>query len=190
MSYSSRPFMVSIWSSVIVMVEGKDCHACRLRDQGVRRCYAAPAMKRAIHGELPPAVSKDDVVILFDAECVVCSGWVHFILRNDPHGNLRIGAVQSANGQALLRYAGLDPNDIDTMLLVEHGLPYSQSSAFLRAVRYLRFPWPLLTVGRVMPVFLRNWLYDRVAKNRYRLFGKKDLCLIPAPAERARFLPD
>ena len=142
-------------------------------------------MKRPIHGELPPAVSPDDVVILFDAECVVCSGWVHFILRNDPKGNLRIGAVQTSTGKALLRYAGLNDEDVDTMLLVERGVPYSQSSAFLRAVCYLRFPWPLLTVGRVMPVFLRNWLYDRVAKNRYRLFGKQDLCLIPSPAEPA-----
>lgn len=147
-------------------------------------------MRRPIHGELPPGIRPDDVVILFDAECVVCSGWVHFILRNDPKGNLRIGAVQTSTGKALLRYAGLDDQDVDTMLLIERGVPYSQSSAFLRAVTYLRFPWPLLTVGRVIPVFLRNWLYDRVAKNRYTLFGKKDLCLIPAPAERARFLPD
>ncbi|MBP7685374.1 MAG: DUF393 domain-containing protein, partial [Deltaproteobacteria bacterium] len=87
-------------------------------------------------------------------------------------------------------YAGLDADDVDSMLLVERGVPYSQSSAFLRAVCYLRFPWPLLTVGRVLPVFLRNWLYDRVAKNRYRLFGKKELCLIPSPAQRARFLPE
>ncbi|MCA9578619.1 MAG: thiol-disulfide oxidoreductase DCC family protein [Polyangiales bacterium] len=147
-------------------------------------------MRRPIHGALPEAVGPDDLVILFDAECVVCSGWVHFILRNDPKANLRIGAVQTETGRALLRYAGLDPDDIDTMLFVERGVPYSQSSAFLRAVRYLRFPWPLLTVGRVIPVFLRNWLYDRVAKNRYKLFGKKELCLIPSPAERARFLPD
>ena len=147
-------------------------------------------MRRPTHGPLPAAVSADDLVILFDAECVVCSGWVHFILRNDPKANLRIGAVQTETGRALLAYAGLNPDDVDTMLFVERGVPYSQSSAFLRAVRYLRFPWPLLTVGRVIPVFLRNWLYDRVAKNRYRLFGKKELCLIPSPAERARFLPD
>ncbi|MBK7156034.1 MAG: DUF393 domain-containing protein [Sandaracinaceae bacterium] len=105
-------------------------------------------MRRPTHGEASPAVSPSDVVILFDAECVVCSGWVHFILRNDPKGNLRIGAVQTPTGKALLRYAGLDDQDVDTMLLVERGVPYSQSNAFLRAVCYLRFPWPLLTVGR------------------------------------------
>jgi predicted DCC family thiol-disulfide oxidoreductase YuxK len=147
-------------------------------------------VKRTTHGNLPEGISADDLVILFDAECVVCSGWVHFILRWDKAGRLRIGAVQSPLGRALMTYAGLDPNNVDTMLFVERGVPYSQSCAFLRAVRYLRFPMPLLTLGRVVPAFLRDWLYDRVAKNRYSLFGKKDLCMIPAPEERARFLPE
>lgn len=146
-------------------------------------------MKREPVGTLPSVLSPSDVAILFDAECVVCSGWVHFILRWDRAGTLRIGAVQSEAGRALLRYAGLDPDEVDTMLLVEHGVPYTKSSAFLRAVRYFRYPMRLVAAGIVVPRVVRDWLYDRVALNRYRLFGKKDLCLIPAPEERARFLP-
>ena len=146
-------------------------------------------MRRSPTGPLPEVLDEDDVALLFDAECVVCSGWVHFVLRWDRAGTIRIGAVQSDAGRDLLRFAGLDPDDIDTMLLIERGVPYARSSAFLRAVRYFRFPMPLLAIGLIVPAFLRDWLYDRVAKNRYRLFGKKELCLVPAPEERARFLP-
>ncbi|MCB9592030.1 MAG: DUF393 domain-containing protein [Sandaracinaceae bacterium] len=140
-------------------------------------------------GPLPDVIGADDVAILFDAECVVCSGWVHFILKWDRERTLRIGAVQSEGGRALLTFAGLDPDDVDTMLLVERGVPYAKSDAFLRACRYFSFPMWLARAGLVVPRFLRDFLYDRVAKNRYTLFGKKELCLIPAPEERARFLP-
>ena len=146
-------------------------------------------MKRTPCGALPPAVAPDDIVLLFDAECVVCSGWVHFVLKWDRDGILRIGAVQSEVGRSLLTYAGLDPDDIDTMLLVERGVPYARSTAVLRACRYFRFPMSLARVGLLVPTFLRDWAYDRVARNRYRLFGKKELCMIPAPEHRARFLP-
>jgi len=146
-------------------------------------------MRCKTKGALPEVLGPDEVAVLFDAECVVCSGWVHFILRWDRKGTIRIGAVQSEAGKALLSYAGLATDDVDTMLLVERGTPYAKSSAFLRAVRYFKLPMSLLFAGLIVPWFFRDWLYDRVAKNRYRLFGKKDLCLIPAPEERARFLP-
>lgn len=139
-------------------------------------------------GPLPDVLDPDGVALLFDAECVVCSGWVHFVLRWDREGKIRIGAVQSDAGRALNVFAGVDPDDVDTMLLVERGVPYTKSTAFLRACRYFRFPMNLLSVGILIPWFIRDWLYDRIAKNRYRLFGKKDLCLLPAPEQRARFL--
>ncbi len=146
-------------------------------------------MRRDAVGPLPEVLGAEEVAILFDAECVVCNGWVHFVLRWDRSGTLRIGAVQSEGGRALLRYAGLDPDDINTMLLVERGVPYAKSSAALRAARYFRLPMRLLALGLVVPGFIRDWFYDRLAKNRYRLFGKKELCLVPDPDQRARFLP-
>ena len=147
-------------------------------------------MRMKPNGPLPSALKEDDVAILFDAECVVCSGWVHFVLKWDREGIIRIGAVQSDVGRALLTYAGLDPGDIDTMLLVERAVPYARSSAVLRACRHFRFPMSLARVGLIVPGFVRDWLYDRVARNRYRLFGKRDMCTIPAPEHRARFLTD
>ncbi|MBX3272365.1 MAG: DUF393 domain-containing protein [Sandaracinaceae bacterium] len=139
-------------------------------------------------GPLPDVLDPSEVALLFDAECVVCSAWVHFVLKWDARATLRIGAVQSEAGRALLEYAGLDPDDVDTMLLVERGVPWAKSDAFLRACRYFRYPMRLARIAYVLPRFLRDWLYDRVAKNRYTLFGKKELCLIPDPSARARFL--
>jgi predicted DCC family thiol-disulfide oxidoreductase YuxK len=149
-----------------------------------------PPMRCAPVGPLPDVLDPDEVALLFDAECVVCSRWVHFVLRWDRRGTLRLGAVQSQAGRRLLTYAGLDPDDLDTMLLVERGVPYARSTAFLRAVRYFRFPMRALAVGLLLPSGLRDWLYDRFAARRYRLFGKQALCLVPAPEHRARFLPD
>ena len=100
-------------------------------------------------GPLPPVLGEGESALLFDAECVVCSGWVHFVLRWDRAGALRIGAVQSDAGRALLEYAGLDPDDVDTMLLIERGVPYAKSSAFLRAVLFFRFPMNLLSLGLI-----------------------------------------
>ena len=110
-------------------------------------------------------------------------------LPDVEHLVLSACALPDGTARRALRTAGLEPDDVDTMLLIERGVPYAKSSAFLRAVRFFRFPMNLLSVGLIVPRFLRDWLYDRVAKNRYSLFGKKELCLIPAPEERARFLP-
>ncbi|MEM1414578.1 MAG: DCC1-like thiol-disulfide oxidoreductase family protein [Myxococcota bacterium] len=147
-------------------------------------------MRRTTRGPLPEGIAADDRVVLFDAACVVCAGWVHFLLRWDPPGKLRIGAVQAPLGRALLAYADLPTDDVDTMLFVEEGRAYAKSSAFLRVCRHLRFPLPLLAVGLLVPTPVRDWLYDRLAKNRYRLFGKQEICLIPSPEQRARFLPE
>ena len=145
-------------------------------------------MKLTPTGPLPDCLGADEVAILFDAECVVCNSWVHFVLKWDRDGVLRIGAVQSEAGRALLAYAGLDTDDVDTMLLVERGVPYAKSSAVVRASRYFRFPMVVLSAGIIFPRFLRDWFYDRIALNRYSLFGRKEMCLIPAPEERVRFL--
>ncbi|MEO0323876.1 MAG: DCC1-like thiol-disulfide oxidoreductase family protein [Myxococcota bacterium] len=141
-------------------------------------------------GPLPEGIDPGDRVLLFDAACVVCAGWVRFVLRWDPAGRLRIGAVQTPLGRALLAYADLPTEDVDTMVFIDRGVPYAKSSAFLKACRYLRFPLGLLQVGLFLPRPVRDWLYDRLAKNRYRLFGTQEICLVPSPEQRARFLPE
>jgi predicted DCC family thiol-disulfide oxidoreductase YuxK len=126
--------------------------------------------------------------VLFDGVCNLCNGWVQFVIARDPQARLRLAAVQSPAGQAILAWCGLPTDEFDTMVFVEDGRAYFRSTAFLRAVRHLSWPWPLLSVGRIVPRPLRDWLYDRVAKNRYRLFGRQESCMMPTPAIRSRFL--
>lgn len=87
-----------------------------------------------------------------------------------------------------MEWCGLPTEEHETMVYIEDGVPYFRSTAFLRAVRLLRFPWPALAVGLLIPGPVRDWVYDRVAWNRYRIFGKKQECLVPTGDLLERFL--
>jgi predicted DCC family thiol-disulfide oxidoreductase YuxK len=137
---------------------------------------------------LPAGFARRDRTLLFDGVCNLCNGWVRFVIARDPAARLRLAAVQSPAGQAILAACGLSTEDFDTMVFVEDGKAYLKSAAFLRAVRYLSFPWPWLAAGLAVPRPLRDWLYDRVASNRYRLFGRQESCMMPTPEIRSRFL--
>jgi len=129
-----------------------------------------------------------DRIVLFDGICNLCNAGVRFIITNDPSGLLRLAAVQSTAGQALLHWCSLPLDQFDTMVFVENGRAYFKSTAVLRIARYLRWPWPLLSLGLAIPTTLRDWLYDQIAGNRYRLFGKSETCMVPTPEIRRRFL--
>lgn len=158
----------------------------------VMRCcprYATiPLMNSAL--SLPPGVNADDSVVLFDGVCRLCHAWARFLIRHDKRHRFKLATVQSAQGQAILQWYGLPTDHYDTMILLEEGRLYGQSSAFLRVMRRLPFPWPLACVSWIIPAPLRDWLYDRIALNRYRLFGRYDSCLLPDPDHHGRFLGD
>lgn len=138
---------------------------------------------------LPAGLTAADRVILFDGVCVVCSAWVDFVIARDPDAKFLLSSVQSEPGREILAFAGVDPDNCDTMAYVEDGKVTLKSTAFLRIVRHFGGLWPLLGVGGfVAPRFLRDFIYDRIAKNRYWLFGKRDTCTVPTPEVRARFL--
>ncbi|MBL4849199.1 MAG: thiol-disulfide oxidoreductase DCC family protein [Planctomycetes bacterium] len=130
----------------------------------------------------------DDRVVVFDGVCEVCSRWVQFVIAHDPDSRLRLASLQSDAGQALLAQAGLSPDEYDTMIFVEGRQLYFKSTAALRVLYHFGGIWRLLSFARVIPAFLRNFAYDRLAKNRYSLFGKKETCLMPTPEIKARFL--
>jgi predicted DCC family thiol-disulfide oxidoreductase YuxK len=136
----------------------------------------------------PAAVDPLDTIVLFDGVCHLCSGLVQFVVRRDTAGGVRLAALQSPKGQALLAWCGLPLDDFDTMVLLEQGHAYFKSSAMLRLMRHLAWPWPLLSLALVVPPFLRDWLYDRIARNRYRLFGRDETCMMPTPELGRRFL--
>ena len=127
-------------------------------------------------------------VILFDGVCNLCSGSVQFAIARDPKANLRFAAIQSPHGQDFLRRRGLPADRFETFYLIDNGRVLERSEGILRMVGYLRWPWPLLKALRIVPRPLRDWLYDRIARNRYRLFGQRQTCLVPTPEIVGRFL--
>jgi len=126
--------------------------------------------------------------LLFDGVCNVCNASVNFVIDHDASGRVRLGALQSDAGQALLRAHGLDPAYLDSLVLLDDGQVFTKSDAALRLARYLDGRWPWLERLRVLPRGLRDALYDLVAKNRYRWFGVRESCRMPTPDIRARFI--
>ena len=130
----------------------------------------------------------DGPVILFDAECILCSANARFILRHDKAARFRLASVQRVAGAAICRHNGVDPDDPTTLLLVEDGRVRRDSDAILGIYQGLGFPWALAGVLRLIPAALRDRVYRWIARNRYRFFGKRQSCWI-APPETPVDLP-
>lgn len=140
--------------------------------------------------KLPPFIPPGERVVLFDGVCKLCNGWAKFLIRHDPELRFRLASVQSAEGQALLEWGGLPTDHFDSMALIENGQMLLRSDAVLRIVAQLPNPWRLLVWLRLIPRPIRDWCYDRIALNRYRLFGRYDSCLLPNADHARRFLHD
>lgn len=115
---------------------------------------------------------------------------MRFVLahENDREPRVRFAALQSEPGAALARAHGIDPERLDSIVFVTGGVAWQHSDAVLRMLGHLRAPWRWGRVARILPRAFRDWCYRRVARNRYRLFGKTDTCMVPTPALRQRFL--
>lgn len=111
-------------------------------------------------------------LILYDGYCALCNASVNFLRARQREGALAYASQQSVQGQAAVRAAGLPAADLDTVVLAEGERVFTRSAAALRAVRYLRQPWPLLGVLRIVPTFVRDPVYNFIAHNRYRWFGR------------------
>lgn len=127
-------------------------------------------------------------IVLFDGVCNFCNASVNFILKRDPKGVFRFAPLQSEVAKQLLEKFHLPADDLDTMVLIEDGTASTRSTAGLRIARRLKGTWPLLYGFIVLPRFLRDAVYRLIAKNRYRWFGKKDVCMVPKPEWKERFL--
>jgi predicted DCC family thiol-disulfide oxidoreductase YuxK len=128
-------------------------------------------------------------VILFDGVCNLCNGFVRFVIARDPGAHFRFAALSSPAAARVLAEAGVTLPIPDTIVLVDDGVVYYRSDAPLRIARGLRFPWPLAYGFTVVPRFIRDRVYDFIAARRYRWFGRRDLCMVPTPELRRRFLP-
>ncbi|MGV3522606.1 MAG: thiol-disulfide oxidoreductase DCC family protein [Candidatus Sericytochromatia bacterium] len=127
-------------------------------------------------------------LILFDGVCNLCNSSVNFIIDHDPEGYFQFAALQSEAGQAALAEHGLSQKDFDSVVLIENGKASTKSTAALQIGRRFGGAWGLLGGLLIVPAFLRNLVYDVVAANRYRWFGKQEQCRLPTPALRSRFL--
>ena len=130
----------------------------------------------------------DNPVILFDGVCNLCNGAINFVLRHDKKGIFRFASLQSEAGQQLLAAYGLDARELNSFFLVENGKVYKKSAAALRVMNHFSWYWKELQILRIVPYFLRDAIYDFVAHNRYKWFGKRQECMVPTPELQKRFL--
>ncbi|WP_045516782.1 thiol-disulfide oxidoreductase DCC family protein [Neobacillus niacini] len=128
-----------------------------------------------------------ETIILFDGICNLCNSSVQFIIKRDPKGHFKFASLQSETGQFLLNQYGIS-KEIDSIIVIENEKVYIKSSAALRICSRLNGIWRYLSILRVLPPFIRNFVYDMVAKNRYKWFGKKESCLLPTSEMKKRFL--
>lgn len=133
-------------------------------------------------------VTEDHGLLLFDGVCNLCNGFVNFVIDHDPDGYFKLAALQSDAARPYLEAHDLDPDALDSVVLIEDGTAYQRSTAALRAARHLAAPWPLAYAFLVVPRPLRDVVYDYVARHRYDWFGKRDSCRMPTPELKARFL--
>jgi predicted DCC family thiol-disulfide oxidoreductase YuxK len=129
-------------------------------------------------------------ILLFDGVCNLCNNTVLFVIKRDRKKQIRFGAIQSQEGKKLLQKFGIDQQYLGSLIFIDEGKVYLKSSGALRLSKYLSGLWPLLYALMVIPAFIRNPIYDFIAANRYKWFGKKEVCMIPTPELKSLFLND
>lgn len=135
-------------------------------------------------------IPKHNKLILFDGVCNLCNSSVLFVIKRDKKNVFLFAPLQSKIGQAIINEFNIDTVQTDSILLYnpETRKIYSKSTAALKIAKSLSFPTKTLSIFLIIPSFIRNWVYDFIAKNRYKWFGKKESCMIPTQELNAKFL--
>jgi predicted DCC family thiol-disulfide oxidoreductase YuxK len=130
-----------------------------------------------------------DGLVVFDGVCVLCSGWVRFLLARDNVNFFRFTPIQSPYGRALAQRLGINPETPETNAVIIDGCAYLKCDSAIQAL--VRLPrWRWVRAFSILPRPVRDWFYDRVARNRYQLFGKTESCMVPTPELMRRFIFD
>lgn len=129
----------------------------------------------------------DDDIILYDGVCIFCSGWVRFVATRDTAKRFRFTQIQSDYGTRLARHFGIDPDDPDTNAVIHGGVAYFKSDAALTVLSLLP-GWGWVRVLSAVPAALRNPVYNLIARNRYRIFGRSEVCMVPDAGLRERVI--
>lgn len=134
-------------------------------------------------------MESDKKIILFDGVCNLCNSSIQFVIKRDKDDLFRYAALQSEIGQKLISERNIDTSNIDSIILIEPGIAYyTKSDAALHVGKNLKGYRTISSVFNLIPSGLRNIIYDFVARNRYKWYGKKDQCMIPTPELKAKFL--
>jgi predicted DCC family thiol-disulfide oxidoreductase YuxK len=143
-------------------------------------------MNRAMSHDAVPSAHP---IIVFDGQCVLCSANAQFVLRHDLRGHFRLASMQGEVGAALYRRFGIDPADPESMIVVDGERLHRDSDAIFAIYTGLGWPWRALAgVGRLVPRFLRDPVYRWIARHRYRLFGRREVCWVPSAEYAERVL--
>lgn len=133
-------------------------------------------------------MTKKHKIILFDGVCNLCNSSVNFVIKKDKNDVFRFAALQSEIGSQYINKFNIDPSQTDSIILIDVDKHYIKSSAALTIAKSLKGVYPLLYAFIIVPAFIRNWVYDYIAKNRYKWYGKKESCMIPTPELKSKFL--
>ncbi|CAN5901554.1 thiol-disulfide oxidoreductase DCC family protein [soil metagenome] len=130
----------------------------------------------------------DQPIILFDGVCNLCNHSIQYVIKHDPAAIFKFASLQGDAGQDLLKLYKLSPTNMNSFVLIQDNKAYTRSTAALFVAKKLKGITKLLYGFIIVPAFIRNAVYDLIAKNRYKWFGKKDSCMIPTQALKSRFL--
>lgn len=130
----------------------------------------------------------DKVIVFYDGVCNLCNASVQFLIKRDIHKNLNYAHLQSDIAKDIMGSLNLAPEALESFILFERGKVYTHSSGVLRTLKYLRLPWGLLKILLIIPAPLRNLIYNKIARNRYQLFGQTETCMLPSEEIKRRFL--
>jgi predicted DCC family thiol-disulfide oxidoreductase YuxK len=137
---------------------------------------------------MPLKDNNETNILLFDGVCNLCSKTVQFIIRKDPKAKFRFASLQSQSGQLLLTQLGLPPDTFNSLIYIRDKRFYLKSTAVLKVLQELSGGWRLLFCLIILPRFIRDFVYDFIAKRRYFIFGKSETCWIPSQEYLDRFL--
>ena len=127
-------------------------------------------------------------LVLFDGVCNFCNFWIQFALKRDKTGKLKFGSLQGQTANRILPDYNIDPRIITSVIFIEDGVAYRESTAALKVCRHLDGGWKLLYVLIIIPAFLRDGIYKWIGRNRYKWFGKQESCMMPTADQQKRFV--
>jgi len=141
-----------------------------------------------LRGNVKMELPENKNIILFDGVCNLCNNAITFVIKRDPKDLFRYTPLQSDAGTYLCNKYTIDTTKVDSIILIQNNKAYIKSTAALKIARHLSGFYPLFSLFLILPSIIRNWVYDYIANNRYKWYGKKESCMIPTPELKAKFL--